>query len=65
MPDAAEVILTQYSFPPISVQLIAGSWSHVTSSGQWALRGTDMFCFQAKEEKKPVLDSLDFLVFPL
>ena len=59
------VILTQYSFSPISVQLIAGSRSHVTSSGQWALRGTDMFRFQAKAEKKPVLDSLDFLVFPL
>ena len=55
MPDAAEVILPQCSFSPISVQLIAGSWSHVTSSGQWALRGTDMFCFQAKEEKNQCL----------
>ena len=59
------VILTQYSFSPISIQLIAGSWCYVTSSGQWALRGTDMCCFQAKAEKKIVLDSLDFLDFPL
>ena len=49
------VILTQYSFSPISVQLIAGSRSHVTSSGQWALRGTDMFRFQAKAEKNQCL----------
>jgi hypothetical protein len=28
--------------------LSAGSWSHVTNSGQWTLRGNDKCNFQAK-----------------
>lgn len=52
MQDAADsnihIIL---HFLPYSAELVVVSWGHVTSSGQWVVRETDVCHFQAEGEK--------------
>lgn len=60
MQDAADsnthtILIFCHTLSPTSAQLIASSWSHVTRSGQWALRGTDVSHFQVKAEKSQCL----------
>lgn len=59
MQDAADsnthtILIFSHILSPTSAQLIS-SWSHVTRSGQWALRGTDVCHFQVKAEKSQCL----------
>lgn len=52
MQDAADSnVCTILRFCPYPARLVAGHWSHVTGSGQWAVRGTDVYHFQPEAEK--------------